>query len=122
MVFALTVVLLAACSTKEMDFQTSAFNKNTYNQQYQFTGETGDNAGGFRKVDTDEFVTGQEIGERAFFLAKGHIKSKSRQPLLHSEPPICSTIPIAGYGIDTSLGSLSTFRCRGFSVCPVCAE
>lgn len=49
------------------DDRVSIFNKNTYNQQYQFTGETGDNAGGFRKVDTDEFVTGKEIGERAFF-------------------------------------------------------
>ena len=39
----------------------SIFNKNTYNQQYKFTGETGDNAGGFRKVDTDEFVTGNAI-------------------------------------------------------------
>ena len=39
----------------------SIFNKNTYNQQYQFTGKTGANAGGFKKVDTDEFVTGNAI-------------------------------------------------------------
>ena len=38
--------------------RVSIFNKNTYNQQYLFTGETGDNAGGFSKVETDEFVTG----------------------------------------------------------------
>ena len=43
------------------DDRVSIFNKNTYNQQYKFTGETGDNAGGFRKVDTDEFVTGNPI-------------------------------------------------------------
>jgi hypothetical protein len=43
------------------DDRASIFNKNTYNQQYKFTGETGDNAGGFRKVDTDEFVTGNPI-------------------------------------------------------------
>ena len=43
------------------DDRVSIFNKNTYNQQYQFTGETGDNAGGFRKVDSDEFVTGNTI-------------------------------------------------------------
>lgn len=43
------------------DDRVSIFNKITYNQQYKFTGETGDNAGGFRKVDTDEFVTGNAI-------------------------------------------------------------
>ena len=43
------------------DDRVSIFNRITYNQQYQFTGETGDNAGGFRKVDTDEFVTGNTI-------------------------------------------------------------
>ena len=43
------------------DDRVSIFNKITYNQQYRFTGETGDNAGGFRKVDTDEFVTGNSI-------------------------------------------------------------
>ena len=43
------------------DDRISIFNKNTYNQQYQFTGATGANAGGFRKVETDEFVTGNKI-------------------------------------------------------------
>lgn len=43
------------------DDRVSIFNKNTYNQLYVFTGETGDNAGGFRKVDTDEFMTGNAI-------------------------------------------------------------
>ena len=43
------------------DDRVSIFNKLTYNQQYKFTGETGDNAGGFRKIDTDEFVTGNTI-------------------------------------------------------------
>jgi len=43
------------------DDRVSIFNKLTYNQQYRFAGETGDNAGGFRKVDTDEFVTGNAI-------------------------------------------------------------
>ena len=43
------------------DDRVSIFNTNTYNQQYAFTGETGDNAGGFRKVDTDEFMTGNAI-------------------------------------------------------------
>ncbi len=43
------------------DDRVSIFNKNTYNQQYKFLGETGDNAGGFNKVDVAEFVTGKPI-------------------------------------------------------------
>ena len=43
------------------DDRVSIFNKLTYNQQYKFTGNTGANAGGFKKVDSDEFVTGNTI-------------------------------------------------------------
>ena len=43
------------------DDRVSIFNKISYNQQYRFTGETGDNAGGFRKVDSDEFISGNTI-------------------------------------------------------------
>ncbi len=39
----------------------SIFGKNTYNQQYRFLGETGDNSGGFSKVDGAEYVTGNPI-------------------------------------------------------------
>ena len=43
------------------DDRVSIFNKITYNQEYKFTGQTGANAGGFKKVDNDEFVTGNAI-------------------------------------------------------------
>lgn len=43
------------------DDRVSIFGKNTYNQQYKFLGETGDNAGGFSKVDGAEYVTGNPI-------------------------------------------------------------
>ena len=43
------------------DDRISIFNKNTYNQQYRFAGETGDNAGGFDKVAGSEFATGNAI-------------------------------------------------------------
>lgn len=43
------------------DDRVSIFNKLTYNQEYEFTGQTGANAGGFKKVDNDEFVTGNAI-------------------------------------------------------------
>ena len=41
--------------------RVSIFNKNTYNQEYKFLGETGDNSGEFNKVETNVFVTGNEI-------------------------------------------------------------
>lgn len=43
------------------DDRVSIFNKLTFNQQYRFLGETGDNGGGFNKVDNAEFVTGNAI-------------------------------------------------------------
>ena len=43
------------------DDRVSIFNKLTYNQEYKFTGQTGANAGGFKKVDNDEFVTGNAL-------------------------------------------------------------
>ncbi len=43
------------------DDRVSIFSKNTYNQQYKFIGETGDNSGGFSKVDGSEYVTGNPI-------------------------------------------------------------
>lgn len=44
-----------------IDDRISIFNKNTYNQQYRFIGETGDYEGGFSKVGDPEFMTGSEI-------------------------------------------------------------
>ena len=43
------------------DDRVSIFNKNTYNQEYRFIGETGDYEGGFNKVGDPEFMTGKEI-------------------------------------------------------------
>ncbi len=43
------------------DDRVSIFEKNTYNQQFRFTGETGDNAGGFKKVAGDDYYTGSSI-------------------------------------------------------------
>ena len=43
------------------DDRVSIFDRYTYNQEYRFTGETGDNARTFQKVQTDDFVTGNEL-------------------------------------------------------------
>ena len=43
------------------DDRISIFGKNTYNQQYRFTGETGDNAGEFAKVEGAEYTASNSI-------------------------------------------------------------
>jgi len=43
------------------DDRVSIFNKYTYNNQYAFQGETGANAGVFKKVPSDDFVTGNAL-------------------------------------------------------------
>lgn len=43
------------------DDRVSIFNKYTYNQEYRFTGEEGDNAGSFKKVPGEDFVTGNAL-------------------------------------------------------------
>ena len=43
------------------DDRVSIFGKNTFNQQYKFLGETGDNFGSFSRVNDAEYVTGNPI-------------------------------------------------------------
>ena len=43
------------------DDRVSIFNRTTYNRQYRFAGQDGDNSGTFKKVPTDDFVTSNPI-------------------------------------------------------------
>lgn len=43
------------------DDRISIFNKYTYNQEYRFEGQTGDNSGSFERVPSDKFVTGNAL-------------------------------------------------------------
>ena len=43
------------------DDRITIFSKFTYNQEYWFLGEDGDNAGAFRKVPNDDYVTGNDL-------------------------------------------------------------
>lgn len=45
----------------DKDDRISIFNKITYNQEYRFAGETGDNAGAFKKIPNEDFVTGNSM-------------------------------------------------------------
>jgi uncharacterized protein (TIGR02145 family) len=45
----------------DADDHVSIFNKYTYNQEYRFTGKTGDNSGSFKIVPNDDFITGNEL-------------------------------------------------------------
>lgn len=134
--FALAIVLLGACTTKEIDIQTpvqddvafyasfeqpgeegtkvfanedlllrwtaddrvSIFNKNTYNQEYRFIGETGDYEGGFNKVGDPEFITGKVIS---------HVVSVypfQRQNRVTDEEVVLVTLPSEQSYADNSFG------------------
>lgn len=43
------------------DDRVSIFYEYTFNRQYRFTGETGDNSGTFEKVSQDDFITGNAL-------------------------------------------------------------
>ena len=43
------------------DDRVSIFYEYTFNRQYRFTGETGDNSGTFEKVPQDDFITGNAL-------------------------------------------------------------
>ena len=43
------------------DDRVSIFNKSTYNWQYRFDGQDGDNAGAFKKIPTDDFITSNPL-------------------------------------------------------------
>ena len=43
------------------DDRVSIFSKNTYNQQYKFDGQTGDNSGSFSVIQDPGYVTGNEL-------------------------------------------------------------
>ena len=45
----------------DADDRVSIFHQYTYNQEYRFTGETGDREGSFDIVPNDDFVTGNEL-------------------------------------------------------------
>ena len=45
------------------DDRITIFSKFTYNQEYRFLGEDGDNAGAFRKVPNDDYVTGNDLSK-----------------------------------------------------------
>lgn len=45
----------------DADDRVSIFNKYTFNREYYFAGATGDNAGVFRKVESEDFMTGNAL-------------------------------------------------------------
>lgn len=78
--------------------RVSIFNKLTYNQQYKFSGETGDNAGGFRKVETEEFVTGNPITNVV------SVYPYQESTIIDEEGTLTLTIPSEQHFADKSFG------------------
>ena len=82
------------------DDRITIFNKNTYNQQYRFTGENGDNAGGFRIVKSDdEFITSNPLDN------------------IYAVYPYRETNKISNSGVvTTSIPSEQTYKANSFGI------
>ena len=82
------------------DDRITIFNKDTYNQQYRFTGDDGDNAGGFKKVPSDdEFVTSNPLDD------------------IYAVYPYQENTKISNGGvISTSIPSAQTYKENSFGV------
>ncbi|MBR4227481.1 MAG: leucine-rich repeat protein [Bacteroidales bacterium] len=82
------------------DDRITIFNQNTYNQQYRFTGENGDNAGGFRIVKSDdEFITSNPLDN------------------IYAVYPYRETNKISNSGVvTTSIPSEQTYKANSFGI------
>ena len=80
------------------DDRVTIFNKFSYNQEFAFTGETGDNSGGFSKVAEDEFVTGFDIAN--VYSVYPHQKSTK----IDSNGEITVTLPAEQAWAERSFG------------------
>jgi hypothetical protein len=79
------------------DDRVSIFDKYTFNQEYRFTGETGDNAGSFEKVPNGGFIVGNEI------------------PGVYAVYPYLSSTSLSNQGVLTVvLPSEQTYAVRSF--------
>ena len=79
------------------DDRVSIFDRYTFNQEYRFTGETGDNAGSFEKVPNGEFNVGNEI------------------PCVYAVYPFQSSTSLSNEGVLTVvLPSNQTYAARSF--------
>lgn len=91
------------------DDRVSIFNRITYNQQYKFTGETGDNAGGFRKVDTDEFITGNDISHVVSVYPYKELTKISESEVLTVSLPAEQSYAQKSFGLgDNTMVSVSS--------------
>lgn len=82
------------------DDRITIFSKNTYNQQYRFLGEDGDNAGGFKKVPSeDEYITSNPLSR------------------VYAVYPYQETIKISNDGIiNTTISSVQTYKKDSFGI------
>lgn len=85
------------------------FSKNTYNQQYRFTGEDGDNAGGFKKVPSDdEYTTSNELSRVYAVYPYRETTKISNDGIINTTIPSEQTYKKASFGIGANTMVSST--------------
>lgn len=80
------------------DDRVSIFNKNTYNQEYRFTGKTGSNAGSFEKVTSGGFVTGNPLSSVYSVYPYSASTEISNQGLISVDLPSTQTYAQHSFG------------------------
>ena len=80
------------------DDRISIFNKNTYNNQYKFDGETGDNAGSFTHIPNNTFVTGNALDNVYAVYPYSEKSSISNSGVLKVELPAKQSYAAGSFG------------------------
>lgn len=91
------------------DDRVSIFNKNTYNQEYQFIGETGDYEGGFNKVGDPEFITGKSIPHVVSVYPFQRLTRVSENEVVTITLPVTQSYAQNSFGLgDNTMVSISS--------------
>ena len=80
----------------------SIFNKNTFNQPFQFKGKDGDNAGSFKKIKIDDFVTGNDYSDIVSVYPYWESTSMSNDGVLSLDLPATQTYKEQSFGIGAN--------------------
>lgn len=84
------------------DDRVSIFDKNTFNQEYRFTGKTGANAGSFEKVDNGGFITGNAISSVYSVYPFKESTEISNQGVLSVDLPATQSYAENSFGLEAN--------------------
>ena len=84
------------------DDRVSIFDKNTYNQEYRFTGKTGANAGAFEKVANSGFVTGNALSSVYSVYPYKESTEISNQGVISVDLPATQSYSQNSFGLEAN--------------------